>query len=80
MSLFGYCSGGSPLDLQVAVVEDVGVDVALQSCQLGEDKSSEEWVGHHHTGGGGGGRGGLCWSHQQTEDQAGEEDEDGLVK
>ena len=74
MSLFGYCSGGSPLDLQVAVVEDVGVDVALQSCQLGEDEGSEDRVGHHDLGGGGG----LCWPRQHTEDQAGEQGEDGL--
>ena len=68
------------LDLLVAVVEDVGVDITLQSCQLGEDQGSQEGVGHHHAGCGGGGGGGLCWSHQETEDEAGEEDEDGLVK
>ena len=64
-----------PLDLLgLAVVEDVGVDVALQSCQLGEDEGSEDRVGHHDLGGGGG----LCWPRQHTEDQAGEQGEDGL--
>ena len=68
-----------PLDLLgLAVVEDVGVDVALQSCQLGEDEGSEDRVGHHHAGGGG--RGALCWPHRQAEDEAGEEGEDGLEK
>ena len=66
------------LDFLVAVVEDVGVDVALQSCQLGEDEGSEERVGHHHAGGGGRGRGRLCSSHHQREDEAGEDDEDRL--
>ena len=68
-----------PLDLLgLAFVEDVGVDVALQSCQLGEDEGSEDRVGHHDLGGGGGGGGGLCRPRQHTEDQAGEQGEDGL--
>ena len=68
------------LDLLAAVVEDVGVDVTLQSGQLGQDESGEEGVGHHHAGGGGRGRGRLCWSCQEAEDEAGEEEEDGLEK
>ena len=66
------------LDLLVAVVEDVGVDVTLQRRQLGEDESGEDGVGHHHAGGGGWGR--LCWSCEEAEDEAGEEEEDGLEK
>ena len=72
------------LALLVAVVEDVGVDVTLQSGQLGEDEGSQERVARHHYGGAtwdrGRGRGGLCWSRQETEDEAGEKDEDGLGK
>ena len=64
--------------LDLSVVEDVGVDVALESGQLGQDQSGEDRVGHHHAGGGGGGA--LGWPHHQAEDEAGEEGEDGLEK